>query len=105
LAIFHVAIATATKTPELMIGDDEAKSLASATINVLDQYDIRPDPKIEAMVTLIGVAAATYAPRVVAIRMRKAQEAEEKKGKAGVYGPDGFAMGTTDYSNLNANVQ
>jgi hypothetical protein len=104
LAIFHIALATATKTPELVIEDSEAKSLATATVNVLDQYDIRPDPKIEAIIGLIGVSCATYIPRYMSIKMRKEQERKEKAassngaGVAGIYDAEGNAMGTTGFN-------
>ena len=101
LAVFHMALAAATKTPELVLDEDEAKGLATATVNVLDQYDIRPDPKIEAIAALIAVTAATYIPRAAAIKMRREQEKEEKKGQAGIYGPNGFPQGTTSYEDLS----
>jgi len=95
-----MALAGATSTPELVLDDDEAKGLATATVNVLDLYDIRPDPKVEAVVSLIAVTIATYAPRAIAIRMRREQEKQEKKGTGGVYGPNGEAQGTTVYTDL-----
>jgi len=107
LAIFHMVLASATKAPELILDDEEAKGLASATVNVLELYDIRPDPKVEAIVTLIAVSAATYAPRIAAIRMRKEQEAKERKanasgeGVAGVYSATGEPAGTAHFNVVN----
>jgi len=74
LAIVHVGIASATKCPEIALQDDEAKALSAATADVLKQFDIRPDPKIEAVIGLCMVAGGIYAPRVYLIRERLKEE-------------------------------
>jgi hypothetical protein len=71
LAVLHVGIATATKTPEMVLDDSEASLLANATANVLEQFDIRPDPKIEAIIGLIMAAGSIYGPRMYLISERK----------------------------------
>lgn len=71
LAVLHVGIATATKTPEMVLDDQEASLLANATANVLEQFDIRPDPKIEAIIGLIMAAGSIYGPRLYLINERK----------------------------------
>lgn len=75
LTIIHVGIAGVTKTPEMKLEDDEAESLAGATSNVLAEFDIRPDPKIEAIVGLVTVSALIYGPRIYLITERKKAEA------------------------------
>ena len=78
LSIIHIGIATATKTPEMALDDDEAKNLAAATATVLQEFDIRPDPKIEAVVALVTAAGMIYGPRVYLITDRKKKEAASK---------------------------
>lgn len=102
LMVFHQGIAVATSTPEMMIDQDEGEILARATVNVLDQYDFTPDPKIQAIIGMVMAAGTVYAPRVVLIRARLAQQAKEREaGTAGVYGPGGEAMGTTTFATGN----
>lgn len=76
LAIVHLGIATATKTPELNLDQGEADSLAMATANVLEQFDIRPDPKIEAVIGLVTTASVIYGSKVYMIRARMKEERE-----------------------------
>lgn len=80
LTIIHVGIASVTKTPEIALDDKEAESLAAATANVLTEFDIRPDPKIEAVIGLVTVAGMIYGPRIYLIKERKKaeREADEK---------------------------
>ncbi len=82
-----------------MIDKSEGDLLAGASANVLAQFDITPDPKTQAIIGMIIACSAVYAPRVIMIRARKAQEeAEKADGTAGVYGPGGEPMGTTGFS-------
>jgi hypothetical protein len=77
--------------------------LATATANVMEQYDLKPDPKTEALIGLIVAAGTVYVPRYVTIRLRHVQERAERKaregqpGAAGVYDAAGAPMGTTEY--------
>lgn len=103
LVIVHAGLSVVTKTPELVIDDEEGTILAKATANVLDQFDLKPDPKIQAIVGLIVACGTVYAPRVALVKMRHEQEKKEKKanasgvGTAGVYAADGTPMGTTEF--------
>lgn len=81
LTVLHIGIASATRTPEMALQDDEAKSLAGATAEVLQQFDIRPDPRIEAVVGLCIVAGGIYAPRIYMIRERHKEEAAAKRNQ------------------------
>lgn len=78
LAIIHMGIASATKTPELKLEDEEAEALAKSTAVVLEEFDIRPDPKIEAIIGLVTTAGMIYGPRVYLIAERKKQEKRDK---------------------------
>lgn len=77
LTVLHIGIASATKTPEMALEEEEAKSLAGATSDVLKQFDIRPDPKVEALIGLAIVAGGIYGPRVYLIRERLKEEKEK----------------------------
>lgn len=77
LAIVHIGLASATKTPELRLEDAEAEALAKSTAVVLEEFDIRPDPKIEAIVGLVTTAGMIYGPRVYLIAERKKREKME----------------------------
>lgn len=91
LIIVHAAISTATKTPELAIEETEAKSLAGAVANVLEEFDIQPDPKVQAIVGLVIAAGSVYGPRMYLIRERqKAQrKVKEKPAEVIPFGPVG----------------
>jgi hypothetical protein len=79
LSILHIGLAAATKTPELALEDSEAENLAKATATVLTEFDIRPDPKIEAVIGLVTAASLIYGPRVYLITERKKQEALDRQ--------------------------
>lgn len=74
LAIIHMGIASATRTPELKLEDEEAEALAKSTAVVLEEFDIRPDPKIEAVIGLVTTAGMIYGPRMYLIAERKKRE-------------------------------
>jgi hypothetical protein len=105
--ILHTGIAGISNTPELVIDEDEGRMLAAATANVMEEFDLKPDPKVQAIVGLVVAAGTVYGPRTVLIQMRKAQEKREKAagsngaGTAGVYNADGSAAGTTDFQQMN----
>lgn len=74
MSIVHIGVATVSKTPELKLEDDEAELLAKSTAVVLDEFDVRPDPRVEAIIGLVTAAGSIYAPRVYLIRERKKLE-------------------------------
>lgn len=78
--------------------------IAKATANVLEEFDLKPDPRTQAIIGLVMACGAVYAPRVVAYRMRKAQAKQEASpGVAGVYAADGRPQGTTSYKETPSN--
>lgn len=79
IGVLHLGIAAATKTPELALKEEESKNLAAATARVLEEFDIRPDPKIEAIVGLIIAGSSIYGPRAYFIMERKKKEAAERR--------------------------
>lgn len=101
LALVHVAIAGFTNTPELILSDGEASSLAGATVKVMEQFDLQPDPKTQALVGLVMVSATIYGPRIYNIRARKVDEARAaENGEAVVVAADGTAGGTTTFREV-----
>lgn len=86
LAIIHIGLAGATKTPELKLEDEEAEALAKSTAVVLEEFDIRPDPKIEAIIGLVTTASMIYGPRAYMITERKKREAVERAQQNEAYG-------------------
>jgi hypothetical protein len=103
LVVVHAGLATATGTPELAIDAEEGGVLAGATVNMLAEFDITPDPRTQAIIGFVVACASVYGPRVYVIRARKAQQAREHAagadgvGTAGVYGADGAPAGTTEF--------
>ncbi len=82
----HTGVAAISTTPELAIDKAESDLLADATVNLLKEFDITPDPKLQAAVALVVAAGTVYAPRVVTIKMRKARERAAEKQKYDVSG-------------------
>jgi hypothetical protein len=79
--IIHAGLSGLTKTPELELEQDDARNLAEASANLLNEFEIKPDPKIEATIAFVVVAGSIYAPKLAMIRMRRQ---EEKVNKGGV---------------------
>lgn len=102
--IVHAGLAGVTSTPEMVIDESEAEMLARASANVLEQFDLKPDPKTQAIVGLVLAAGTVYGPRVYLINQRKAQEKRESAanktgaGTAGIYDANGNPVGTTGFS-------
>lgn len=83
LLVLHMGIASATKTPELALDESEANSLAQATANVLNEFDIQPNPKVEAIIALGIVAGSIYGPRAYVINERiKGRKNNESSDKS-----------------------
>lgn len=78
LLMLHVGLASVSKAPEFEIDKAESDMLANATVNVLQEFDIRPDPKAEAIFGLIVACGTVYGPRVFLMRQRKAEESKQK---------------------------
>lgn len=77
LLILHLGIATRFDVPELILEDDDANALSNAIIPVLDQFDVKIDPKFAAIAGLVMVSAQVYGPKLVLIKMRKDEQREK----------------------------
>lgn len=78
----HAIAAKLMKAPELMIGPDEAKTLAKAIKQILAQYPVNISPKAMAFYQLMAAASVVYVPRMIGIAARKAKEATARKQAA-----------------------
>lgn len=79
LCILHSGVAAATKTPELEIDEQEGRMIADPLTTLLDEFDIKPDPKIEAIVGLVTAVCAVYGPRAYTIASRKRAEGKQPR--------------------------
>ena len=70
LMVIHVGLAEMTKTPELVLQETESSALATSIANVLSEFDITPDPKIQAIIGLLMTGGMIYGPRMYLIRTR-----------------------------------
>ena len=78
----HMVLAGFTGIPEIELESDDAGELSTATVNLLEQYDISVDPKLAAGIILFGVASNVYAPKVIMYKMRIAEEKEKQRALA-----------------------
>lgn len=81
LVVVHAGLASLTKIKELEIDESEGKSLAVAVDNVLTEFDIKPDPKTQAIVQLVIAASMVYGPRAGLYMARTKQEKRERKAQ------------------------
>jgi hypothetical protein len=75
----HLGLASLTKTPELQLEDSESKALAYSIANVMEQFDMSPDPRFVAVGGLITTCASIYGPRAYLIRERRKEEKKPAK--------------------------
>lgn len=71
VAFIHCTLANVLHIPELEMGADEAGNVVAASIDVLSQYDLTPDPKTVAWLNLTMVLATVYGTRVMAFNARQ----------------------------------
>lgn len=81
LMVMHIGLAEMTKTPELVLQETESSALAISVANVLSEFDITPDPKMQAIVGLMMTAGMIYGPRMYNIRERLKNTDARPKGK------------------------
>lgn len=81
LLVLHLGIAGVTKTPELALEQEESEALATATARVLEEFDIRPNPKAEAIIALGVTAGSIYGPRVYLIADRRKKERDDQRAE------------------------
>lgn len=67
----HVLLAERTMTPELAISEDEGKQFMASVQNVMRHYSVQTTQKTLDWIALMGTATGMYAPRIVAMNIRK----------------------------------
>lgn len=78
----HQLVAMFTGTPEMQISPEEGKALGEAVVGVCNEYGLSVDGKTGAAIQLFAACAMIYAPRVMAVRYRYAQEALARQQEA-----------------------
>lgn len=78
LSVLHEGIAVVGRVPEMSLDKAEADLLAKATVPVLEQFNITPDPRFAAAFGLIAACGTVYVPRAYLIRARMAAEAQAR---------------------------
>lgn len=76
----HAGVAGLTSIPEIALAEDEAKELAKATIALEKAFPTNIDPRIFAVMNMVGISAAIYGPRIFAARMRMAEQKKAGEG-------------------------
>ena len=74
-----LSVSALFKAPEFGCNDAESTALAGALANVLEQFDIRPDPKVEAIFGLIMVSATIFGPKAYLYNQRIKEARKETK--------------------------
>jgi hypothetical protein len=80
----HAMLAMQTRTPELMITEQEGRDFTRAAQNVMRHYSVQTTQKTLDWIALGGVTVGMYGTRVYAISARRAGEraaAGEPKGQ------------------------
>lgn len=72
--VTHWALSVRLKIPEIALEENDANILSTATMDLLDLYDIKFDPKIAAMITLMGVSGKIYGDKFLAYKLRLSME-------------------------------
>lgn len=81
----HALLAAGLSSPELMMTEDEGKVIGTAAAAVARHYDLQASQKAIDWGNLVVALGAFYGPRIVAIRMRRKSERNERRAaNAGV---------------------
>jgi len=80
----HFSLASLTGYETLALDDKESQSLAKATVNLAEQFEYKPNPKLEAMFSFAAVSASIYGPRIVLIKMEQSEKRKVKLATAGI---------------------
>lgn len=64
LMVVHTGIAIATKYDGFALSEMEANTLSKSVVNVMEQFDIVPDPRFVAVTGLVTTAGMIYGPRI-----------------------------------------
>lgn len=82
MLIVHAGIASLTSIPELELERDDSERLAKATVNVLNEFDFVPSPKVQAIVGLVTTAGMIYGAKYYQYKLRVTEEKERDAASA-----------------------
>ena len=87
LVMYHAILATFAKAPELAIGPEEARALASAGLDLAAEFDLEIGGRWAVVATFVLTAAGIYFPRVVIMsaRMDAARKEAAKNRQPGPF--------------------
>ena len=96
--IVHMGLAKFTDFKDFELEKKEADNLAGSLVNVMEQFDITPDPKWTAITGLITTSAMIYGPRIVMYRIdadnkRQMRRAKKPDNSGQFDGNSGLDMG------------
>lgn len=102
LMIFHMGIASLTDFKGFELEKTESDALAYSVANVMEQFDMTPDPRFTAIAGLVTTAATIYGPRIYLYR----EDAKEKRmKKAKVVTPVNQTQGNNSQTPGNVDMQ
>jgi hypothetical protein len=76
--ILNTGLAFVTKFDDWNLSDPEAMDMATATANVMSQFDYMPDPKVTAVLGLVTTTSMIYGSRVYLYRKHLAEMRAER---------------------------
>ena len=78
LLSLHGMAAGFFKAQQWRLGEDEAKEISRAIVEVQEQYEVNLDPKTQAWINLLFILAAAYGPRMY-VTLEMAKQAKKKE--------------------------
>lgn len=81
----HILLAQNTGNPELAMSPEEGTQFLSAAQNVMRHYSVQSTQKTLDWIAFAGVSFGIYAPRLVAMRVRKSEEKRQRQPAATVH--------------------
>lgn len=100
LMFVHMGIAAFTDVKQWELKKEESDNLAGSIANVMDQFDMTPDPRFAAIAGLITTAGMIYGPRVYFHREHNAKKRAEKLAEKAPANTAQFTPGA-DLSGFN----
>lgn len=81
LVKIHTGLAVVTKSPEMLIDKSEATDVVNSGTELLEFYDLNPDPKTVAWLNFLGTMGMVYGTRVMAISNRPKEAKKNVENK------------------------
>lgn len=71
----------AIAAPELALSQDECTAITGATVTMLEAFDVKPDPRVEAVCGFVFTVGPIYATKAFLIRNRRNKERAERRNR------------------------